>query len=84
MRSNKPDDKDDHGVCALEWATMELPATPANLIRGAFDKFGRDTTQLIADQRKHLPFALQDEPQANSRYNLADTAYGIEPIAYDF
>lgn len=84
MRSNKPDDKDDHGVCALEWATMELPATPANLIRGAFDKFGRDTTQLVADQRKHLPFALQDEPQAGRQYNLADAAYGIAPIAYDF
>lgn len=84
QRSNKPEDKDDHGVCALEWLAMELPAEPTNLVRGVYDKFGRNVTNLVAEQRNHLPYALQDEPDAAYSSNAADTAYGIEQIAYDF
>lgn len=43
--SNKPEDKNNHGVNALEWIVMELPANPKDLIYGIYNKKGRDITK---------------------------------------
>lgn len=40
--TGKPEDKNNHGINALEWITMELPSDPNNLVRGVFDKMGRN------------------------------------------
>ena len=38
--SGKPVDKNDHGISALEWIVMELPADPKMLYGGAYDESG--------------------------------------------
>lgn len=43
--TGKPVDKDDHGICALEFMIMELPADPANLVFGVYDRMGRDISK---------------------------------------
>lgn len=43
--TGKPEDKNNHGINALEWIVMELPADPKNLVYGIYDKMGRDLTQ---------------------------------------
>lgn len=42
---NKPEDKNNHGINALEWITMELPADPKNLVHGIYNRQGNDLTQ---------------------------------------
>lgn len=46
--TNKPEDKNNHGVNALEWITMELPANPKDLVYGIYNKKGRDISKDIA------------------------------------
>lgn len=38
---DKPEDKNNHGINALEWITMELPADPRNLVYGIYNKQGQ-------------------------------------------
>ena len=84
QRSNKPEDKNNHRINALEWIVMELPADPKRLVRGIYDKYGRDVTTQKAIQRNHLPFALQDSPWESLPDPYANDAYGIEQFQYDF
>ena len=37
---DKPEDKNNHGINALEWITMELPADPSRLVYGIYNKEG--------------------------------------------
>lgn len=43
--SNKPVDKDNHAINALEWITMELPANPNRLTLTGYDEYGRPISQ---------------------------------------
>ena len=43
--TGKPVDKDNHGINALEWITMELPADPKDLIHGVYGKGGVDLSK---------------------------------------
>ena len=71
---DKPMDKNNHGINALEWICMVLPAEPANLCYGAYNEFGIDLTDIEKLERKSgVPFALQD----TQSYNSYDTEQGF-------
>lgn len=65
--TGKPVDKDNHGINALEWITMELPADPKNLLYGVYGKDGVDLTPKEEEEKKEtqlLNWALSDpEPK---------------------
>ena len=64
--TGKPVDKDNHGINALEWITMELPADPKDLLYGVYGKSGEDLTkeQEQKDEIAIRNWALSDpEPQ---------------------
>ena len=65
--TGKPVDKDNHGINALEWITMELPADPKNLLYGVYGKDGKDLTpdeEEEKNDRESLYWALSDpEPE---------------------
>ena len=60
--TGKPIDKNNHGINALEWITMELPADPKNLLYGVYNKAGVDVSrEKEEDERKKAFWALSDE-----------------------
>lgn len=65
--TGKPVDKDNHGINALEWITMELPADPKNLLYGVYGRDGVDLTPEDEEKemdRQSLYWALSDpEPE---------------------
>lgn len=62
---DKPEDKNNHAINALEWIVMELPADPRNLIYGIYNKKG----QMWVDDD-----ATQEEREiAYGTYALMDT-----------
>ena len=65
--TGKPVDKDNHGINALEWITMELPADPKNLLYGVYGKDGKNLTpdeEEMEYDRQSLNWALaDDEPE---------------------
>lgn len=60
--TGKPVDKDNHGINALEWITMELPANPADLVYGIYNREGKDVTKLKDKKESYEYWALADEP----------------------
>lgn len=76
--TGKPVDKDNHGINALEWITMELPANPADLLFGVYGKEGVDISKEAEEQRKQEAFwALSDdsdayEPMDETPYDMVD------------
>ena len=64
--TDKPEDKNNHGVNALEWITMELPANPKDLVYGIYNRKGKDITlgsKVIdpkSDEEKYADWVLQD------------------------
>ena len=76
--TGKPVDKDNHGINALEWITMELPADPKNLLYGVY---GKDGVNLTPDEeeeekdRQSAYWALSDpEPEYKP---MDETPYDI-------
>lgn len=68
--TGKPIDKNNHGINALEWITMELPADPKNLLYGVYNKAGVDVSrEKEEDERKKAFWALADEDEGT---NLMD------------
>lgn len=59
--SGKPVDKDNHGINALEWITMELPANPELLLHGVFNKAGKNLLLEKDEEDAQSYWALQDE-----------------------
>lgn len=60
--TGKPEDKNNHGINALEWITMELPANPKDLLYGAYGKDGVDLTKQKEDDETAAAFwALSDD-----------------------
>lgn len=54
--SHKPKDANNHAINCAEWIVMELPDNPKDLIKGAFNKYGRDV-----ERKDLLPGALEAE-----------------------
>lgn len=71
--SDKPMDKNNHSINALEWITMELPADPRNLIKGIYDKMGKRVDIFEKPVDEEVPYykhALSDEEEyADYFYN---------------
>lgn len=44
---DKPQDKNNHCINAMEWILMELPADPRKLVHGIYNSFGQDLTKPI-------------------------------------
>ena len=64
--TGKPVDKDNHGINALEWITMELPSDPKNLLYGVYNKQGRNIAeQLEAEETARTYWALADDTEDN-------------------
>lgn len=72
--NNKPEDKNNHGINALEWICMELPADPKNLVYGVYNKLGVEA-DLEQEYHSTVPFPIRDEEEY--RTNEADLAYNI-------
>ena len=74
--TGKPVDKDNHGINALEWICMELPANPAELLYGVYGKNGVNLTEeKKKEQQALVNWALSDD---NDRYEpMAETPFDI-------
>lgn len=62
---DKPVDKNNHAINPLEWMAMALPADPAKLMYGSFDRYGHDLSKLDNmhdDDGKWCPPQLRDDP----------------------
>lgn len=76
--TGKPVDKDNHGINALEWITMELPANPADLIYGVYNQRGEDVTkQEDKDEEARAYWALADDepeykPMEETPFDIVD------------
>lgn len=62
---NKPIDKNNHAINPLEWAVMELPDDPRQMLLGVYNKYGR---RVISHEENvasgWLPHALQDDVES--------------------
>lgn len=76
--TGKPVDKDNHGINALEWITMELPSDPKNLLYGVYGKDGVNLTPEEEEERQEkelINWALSDpEPEYKP---MEETPYDI-------
>jgi len=73
--SDKPVDKNNHCINAIEWITMELPADPRNLVYGVYNRHGVDLTKASPDpEREYNAYALSDS-EPKSKYE-EDSIYG--------
>lgn len=61
--TGKPEDKNNHGINALEWIVMKLPADPGRLLYGIYNKDGQDVTQLLPADEQYGIFAFQDDDE---------------------
>lgn len=77
---NKPVDKDNHAINALEWIGMELPANPNRLYLSGYDEFGRpmNKDEREEKERKERDWHLADTN--SQQYDLYDqtTAFDME------
>lgn len=82
--TGKPEDKNNHGINALEWIAMELPADPKNLVYGIYDSMGRDLTkeQQAMDYRFHP--LRDDEQDLDDAYIDRSTAYDMNEVDYSY
>ena len=76
--TGKPVDKDNHGINALEWITMELPADPKNLIYGVYGKDGVDLTKEEEEAEKEKESAIWALSEPEPTHTLMnETPYDI-------
>ena len=73
---DKPVDKNNHGINAMEWITMELPADPKNLLRGVYGREGR----LDGPKKDEEKFAIHALDSYNSYddYNSIGGPYDLK------
>lgn len=80
--TGKPEDKNNHGINALEWITMELPADPKNLVYGIYDKMGRDLTkEKVVEDPGY--WALSDEDYYADKSDR-ETAFDYTDYFYNY
>lgn len=76
IKNNKPVDKDNHSINALEWITMELPANPKYLYLNSLDEFGRDIEEKIKKFNSG-GWQLADDTQPQQQDYDQAPAFGI-------
>ena len=80
--TGKPVDKNNHGINALEWITMELPANPADLIYGVYNQRGEnlaDEEEKIDEMRRDYWALADEEPEYKP---MEETPFDI--VEYNF
>jgi phage terminase large subunit len=79
-RDNKPIDKNNHAINALEWIGMELPANPNRLTMTGYDEYGRPISEeeekTINKQKTDWHFTSNEDNYSN--FYDAEPAFGIE------
>lgn len=75
VKKQKPVDKNNHAINAMEWITMELPANPKMLEHGAFDSYG-DSLLLSKVMQRTESWQLAEE-EDYSAYDGGSGAFGI-------
>lgn len=66
--SDKPMDGKDHGITALTWIVMELPANPNNLVHGIYNRMGEDLTKSRRTEDSYGLWAFKEEGENNGDY----------------
>lgn len=63
--NDKPEDKNNHGINALEWIVMELPADPKNLVYGIYDRQGVNMSKpkRLETEKQYAYHALSDDDE---------------------
>lgn len=75
--TGKPVDKNNHGINALEWITMELPANPGDLLFGVYGKNGVDLTKPLAEDSKKAAYWALAEDEDNLYHPTDENPYDI-------
>ena len=76
--TGKPVDKNNHGINALEWITMELPANPADLVYGVYNKKGENIIEeQITDEKQRSYWALNTEEEATEYYPVEEAPFDM-------
>lgn len=77
---NKPIDKGNHAINALEWIGMELPANPSRLSTTGYDEYGRPMDlRAIKPRDAHIaPWQLAEESDEYAPIYDQSTAFGLE------
>lgn len=72
---DKPEDKNDHSISALEWICMELPADPRKLTFGIYNKEGIDLTAAkeVKDEDRY-GYSVFDDPEPYT----SEAPFGID------
>jgi len=72
---DKPIDKNNHAINPLEWICMALPADPANLVYGSYDRWGNSLEKIdnmYDENGKWCPPQLRDEPDYSTAYERTE------------
>lgn len=69
--AQKPVDKNNHGINPLEWICMALPADPAKLMYGAYDRYGNNMAEAVNKQIR-TPWMFAEEPTNNFNYERSE------------
>lgn len=78
--ANKPIDKANHAINALEWIGMELPANPNRLCLTGYDEYGRpisqETEKLKA--KTNIIWQMEDNTEQDDAQYDQSSMFGIE------
>lgn len=61
--SDKPEDKNNHGINCLEWIIMELPPDPANILYGVYNSSGVRVKEELEETKEREYWALADDEE---------------------
>lgn len=81
-RADKPEDKNNHMINPLEWIVMELPANPADILYGIFDKRGENVLkQREIDEAEYIKHVFDESTKSYSYDPLSNSPAG--PAAFN-
>lgn len=72
---DKPVDKNNHAINPLEWICMALPADPAKLVYGSYDRYGNnleDLDNMRDENGKWCPPQLRDDEPPAATYERTE------------
>lgn len=75
---DKPVDKDNHGVNALEWICMDLPESPTSLSLAIYNRLGVNITGPKEEQAPPHMWQLEDDNHAS--LDTGETLFGMRPL----
>jgi hypothetical protein len=83
-RGEKPEDKNNHMINPLEWIVMELPANPADILYGIFDKQGANVLkQKELDEQEYIRQLFNSSTGQTPRvYNPLATAENTDDVLF--